>query len=56
MKCLKCGAYVYSSDKFCRSCGTTLTQDSCQYGANIENSKYDASSCHTKQYDYSEKL
>ena len=53
MKCLKCGAYVYSSDKFCRSCGTTLTQDSCQYGDNIANSKYDASSCHSKQYDYS---
>lgn len=53
MKCLNCGAYVYTSDKFCRSCGTTLTTDNCQYGDNISNSKYDASSCHTKQYDYS---
>ncbi len=53
MKCLKCGAYVYSSDKFCRSCGTTLTSDTCQYGDNIANSSYDSSSCHTKQYDYS---
>lgn len=53
MKCLNCGAYVYTSDKFCRSCGTTLTSDNCQYGDNITNSKYDASSCHTKQYDYS---
>lgn len=53
MKCLKCGAYVYSSDKFCRSCGTTLTNENCQYGDNISNSKYDSSSCHGKQYDYS---
>ncbi|MBQ3511002.1 MAG: zinc ribbon domain-containing protein [Bacilli bacterium] len=53
MKCLKCGAYVYSSDKFCRSCGTTLNEDTCQYGDNIANSKYDSSSCHVKQYDYS---
>ena len=53
MKCLKCGAYVYSSDKFCRSCGTTLTEENCQYGDNISNSKYDSTSCHGKQYDYS---
>lgn len=53
MKCLKCGAYVYSSDKFCRSCGATLNEDTCQYGDNISNSKYDSSSCHGKQYDYS---
>ena len=53
MKCLKCGAYVYSSDKFCRSCGTTLTEETCQYGDNISNSKYDSTSCHGKQYDYS---
>lgn len=53
MKCLKCGAYVYSSDKFCRSCGTTLNSDTCQYGDNISNSIYDSSSCHETQYNYS---
>ena len=53
MKCIKCGAYVYSSDKFCRSCGVTLNQDTCEYGDNISNSKYDSTSCHYKQYNYS---
>ena len=53
MKCIKCGAYVYSSDKFCRSCGTTLTEETCKYGDNIANSKYDSSSCHNQQYNYS---
>lgn len=53
MKCLKCGAYVYQSDKFCRSCGTTLNSDTCQYGDNIPNSSYDSSSCHETQYNYS---
>lgn len=53
MKCLKCDAYVYNSDKFCRNCGIALTDDNCKYGDNIENSEYDASSCHTKQYNYS---
>ena len=53
MKCIKCGAYVYSSDKFCRSCGTTLNSDNCQYGDNIPNSKYDSTSCHEQQYNYS---
>ena len=53
MKCLKCGAYVYSSDKFCRSCGATLNSETCQYGDNISNSKYDSSSCHEQQYKYS---
>ena len=53
MKCLKCGSYVYSSDKFCRGCGTTLNSDTCQYGDNITNSVYDSSSCHEKQYTYS---
>ena len=53
MKCIKCGAYVYQSDKFCRSCGTELTNDDCQYGDNIPNSKYDSSSCHEQQYNYS---
>lgn len=53
MKCLKCGAYVYTSDKFCRSCGATLNSDTCKYGDNIANSKYDSSSCHEKQYSYS---
>lgn len=53
MKCLKCGAYVYSSDKFCRSCGATLNSETCQYGDNISNSRYDSSSCHEQQYKYS---
>lgn len=53
MKCLKCGSYVYSSDKFCRGCGATLNSDTCQYGDNIPNSKFDSSSCHDKQYTYS---
>lgn len=53
MKCLKCGAYVYNSDKFCRNCGTGLTTDTCKYGDNISNSKYDSTSCHGKQYNYS---
>ena len=53
MKCIKCGAYVYSSDKFCRSCGNTLNSNNCQYGDNIPNSKYDSTSCHEEQYNYS---
>lgn len=53
MKCLKCGAYVYSSDKFCRSCGATLNKETCKYGDNISNSVYDKTSCHEKQYNYS---
>ena len=53
MKCLKCGSYVYSSDKFCRGCGATVNSETCKYGDNIENSKYDSSSCHEKQYTYS---
>ena len=53
MKCIKCGAYVYSTDKFCRNCGKTLRESDCKYGDNITNSKYDSSSCHEKQYNYS---
>lgn len=53
MKCIECGAYVYNADKFCRNCGTKLTNETCQYGDNISKSIYDSSSCHQKQYDYS---
>ena len=53
MKCIKCGGYVYNSDKFCRICGATIKNDNCQYGDNIKNSKFDSSSCHEKQYNYS---
>ena len=42
MKCLKCKANIYSSDKFCRNCGATLNNDTCQYGDNIPNSSYDS--------------
>lgn len=53
MKCIKCGGYVYNSDKFCRICGSAMDSSNCQYGNNIANSKFDSSSCHQKQYDYS---
>lgn len=53
MKCNNCGYYINNDDKFCKNCGNTVNDESCKYGDNISDSKYDASSCHTKQYAYS---
>lgn len=54
MNCPKCGATLQAYAKFCKFCGTSIKYvTNCQYGDNISNSKYDSSSCHTQQYNYS---
>ena len=54
MNCPKCGAILQANSKFCKFCGTNIKYaNNCKYGDNISNSKYDSSSCHNEQYNYS---
>ena len=53
MNCQNCGSILQQNAKFCKRCGTKVISATCQYGDNIANSPYDASSCHNSQYNYS---